>query len=104
MEGNLFGTPERVRWLDWFDVKKVLDGVKDQSPAYAFVDVGGGVGHECEALLKKHPDIKGRLILQERAEVLKQITKRNDRIEPAEHDFFKPQPVKGMYRAFANRS
>ena len=30
-----------------------------------FVDVGGGAGHQCIALREKHPQLKGRVILQE---------------------------------------
>ena len=60
------------------------------------VDVGGGLGHDLEELKIKRPGICGRLVLQDKPEVIAQISKISDSIEITAHDFFTPQPVKGM--------
>ena len=60
------------------------------------VDVGGGLGHDLLELRAKHPELSGRLILQDQADVIKQVGSSDKGIELAVHDFFTPQPVKGM--------
>ncbi|KAI1387563.1 putative O-methyltransferase [Hypoxylon trugodes] len=57
------------------------------------VDVGGGLGHDLEDLKKKHPSLPGKLILQDRAEVISTVSGSNV-FEAKAHDFFTPQPVK----------
>ena len=59
------------------------------------VDIGGGMGHDLEEFRTKHPNIPGRLVLQERPEVIAQITQNNPKIEIKAYDFFTPQPIKG---------
>lgn len=39
------------------------------------VDVGGGLGHDLEELKLKHPGLRGRLVLQDKPEVIAQIGK-----------------------------
>ncbi|MCJ1303486.1 hypothetical protein MMC08_006296 [Hypocenomyce scalaris] len=63
--------------------------------AVLIVDVGGGIGHDLEEFKLKHPEAPGRLILQERQEVIDQISQALPGIELRVHDFFTPQPVKG---------
>ncbi|OTA55120.1 putative O-methyltransferase [Hypoxylon sp. EC38] len=58
------------------------------------VDVGGGLGHDLRELKEKHPSLPGKLILQDRAEVISTVSGQNV-FEAAAHDFFTPQPVKG---------
>lgn len=67
----------------------------DDNDAVFLVDIGGGLGHDLEELKAKHPDIRGRLLLQDQPEVIAQISKTADGIELTAHDFFTPQPVKG---------
>lgn len=72
-------------------------GTQDDDDAAVFlVDVGGGLGHDLEELRDKHPDIQGRLVLQDQAEVIAHISKASDGIELTTHDFFTPQPIQGM--------
>ena len=63
--------------------------------AVLLVDVGGGLGHDLEELKAKHPHLLGRLVLQERQEVVSQIKGLSPGIEATVHDFFTPQPIKG---------
>ena len=59
------------------------------------VDIGGGLGHYLEELRAKRPELQGRLVLQERPEVIQQVKDSNKVFELMEHDFFTEQPVKG---------
>lgn len=78
-------------WLDVisFDTEVARDaGAHD----VVFVDVGGGNGSQCATLRKAFPDLKGRIILQDRPAVLeKALTV--DGMEPMAHDFLTEQPV-----------
>lgn len=64
----------------------------------AVVDVGGGRGHILRQIKQSAPELKGRFILQDQACVLEDNGKdiQTDGIEAMAHDFFKPQPVKGI--------
>lgn len=78
-------------WLDAisFDTEVAHDAGPDD---VVFVDVGGGNGSQCAALKKAFPDLKGRIILQDRAAVLeKALTV--DGMELMAHDFLTEQPV-----------
>ncbi|KFY63365.1 hypothetical protein V496_03994 [Pseudogymnoascus sp. VKM F-4515 (FW-2607)] len=58
-----------------------------------FVDVGGGNGQQCVALQKKYPDLRGRIVLQDRPPILeKAITP--DSVERMPYDYLVEQPVK----------
>jgi hypothetical protein len=58
------------------------------------VDVGGGLGHDLVELRKKAVPLPGRLLLQDREEVLATLPK-SRYFEATAHDFFTPQPVVG---------
>lgn len=64
----------------------------DETPLV--VDVGGGVGHTSRQIRELCAGIKGRVVLQDRAEVVKDAP-HIDGIVAMEHDFFSPQPIKG---------
>ncbi|KAI2780782.1 putative O-methyltransferase [Daldinia loculata] len=57
------------------------------------VDVGGGLGHDLRELKEKHPSLPGKLILQDRPEVISAVSS-GGVFEATAHDFFTPQPVK----------
>ncbi|KAI1380465.1 putative O-methyltransferase [Hypoxylon crocopeplum] len=59
------------------------------------VDVGGGMGHDLQELKEKHPSLPGKLILQDRSEVISTVSGTSSVFEVVAHDFFTPQPVKG---------
>lgn len=101
MQG-LFGTPKRLGWTDgWFPIQeRILDGFDPKQGEYCFVDVGGGKGHECELLLRKFPEMKGKLVTQDLPFVIKDIQSLDDRVDRMEHDFTKPQPIKGARAYF----
>ncbi|KAM0542658.1 hypothetical protein ACHAPJ_012690 [Fusarium lateritium] len=79
-------------WLDVVDFEPEM--AKDIPPTeVAFVDVGGGAGHQCGALKNKLPELKGRVILQHRPEVLQKALP-IDGMEKVGYDFLTEQPVK----------
>lgn len=81
---------------DFYPIEERLaKGLKSDEDAVFVVDVGGGMGHDLEEVQAKHPGLVGRLILQEREEVVRQIQGLNSGIEVKVHDFFTEQPVKG---------
>lgn len=60
-----------------------------------FVDVGGGVGHQCQTLVARYPWFKGRTVLQDLPHVLDQASPEAG-VESMPWDFFSdtPQPVR----------
>jgi hypothetical protein len=82
---------------DWFDVAPFTQEVSPFNPERAhFVDVGGSIGHQCARLKAKYPNLPGRIILQDLPETIK-AARPIEGVEFMAHDFFKPQPVKGMF-------
>ncbi|RAH80333.1 S-adenosyl-L-methionine-dependent methyltransferase [Aspergillus japonicus CBS 114.51] len=93
---NVMGSvmAKQAGMLDIIPYDRLADDQPDESGTPLLVDVGGNVGHDMNKFLGKKPGLAGRLVLQDRPEVVRQA------ICPAEvramaHDFFTPQPVKG---------
>lgn len=74
--------------------ERIGQGLNPEAPL--LVDVGGGVGHDLRELRTKHPELTGLLVLQDQADVIKQAGQFEKGIEASVHDFFTPQPIKGM--------
>ncbi len=86
---------------DFYPVAERLGkDVKSDEEAVLLVDVGGGMGHDLEEFKAKHPHLPGKLVLQERQEVVSQIKSLSPGIEANVHDFFTAQPVKGTAPSF----
>ena len=95
----------RRSWMDpdFYPVEELLGkGMSTDKDAVLLVDVGGGLGHDIEEFQRKHPQLPGRLILQDQPEVIKQTTKINKSVEPMTHDFFTEQPIKGTFDTSAH--
>lgn len=86
----------KLSWCDegFYPVAERI-GQRLNSEPPLLVDVGGGLGHDLLELRTKHPELSGRLILQDQADVIKQVGNPEKGIELIVHDFFTPQPVKG---------
>ena len=83
----------RAEFLDVFPAEdRLLHGAK--SDRALLVDVGGGLGHDVLKFAEKFPNAEGRLILQDQADVIRQVP-HTDKMECMVHDFFTPQSVKG---------
>lgn len=88
----------KARWLDFYPVNEsLLQGSRVDD--VLMVDVGGGLGHDLHALRQRFPDVKHKLILQDRKEVIQPLTS-DDAFEAQSHDFFTEQPVKGARAYF----
>lgn len=80
-------------WLSVYPVDEETKGWNPENPV--FVDVGGGIGHQCLALKKKYPQLPGRVVLQDLPPALEHALAMQN-VEVLVHDFFQPQPIKGM--------
>ena len=63
------------------------------------VDVGGGGGQVLEAIKAEHPNLKGRMILQDSPAVIQEAKANGlpSYIEPMAASFFERQPVEGKH-------
>lgn len=89
----------KYRWIDsgFYPVEERFaeHKIKDDKDAVLLVDVGGGLGHDLKDFKSKYWHLPGRLVLQERPEVVAQITRENPGFESMPHDFFTAQPIQG---------
>lgn len=74
-----------------------LSSPSDDDDTPLVVDVGGGAGHTSKTIRELCAGVKGRIVLQDRAEVVEDAPK-IEGVVSMPHDFFEPQPVKGMTR------
>jgi demethylsterigmatocystin 6-O-methyltransferase len=68
------------------------------SETVLFVDIGGSTGPQSLSLRSRFPDLPGRVIVQDRPEIVQQAKGKIDsstNIEIVVHDFMTPQPVTG---------
>ena len=59
-----------------------------------FVDVGGGRGEALREFRKNHPELRGRVIIEDLPKVI-ESQEVEEGVEAIVHDFFTPQPVTG---------
>ena len=91
----------RASWMDtdFYPVEtSLIQGTKARDDDSVFlVDIGGGKGHDLQELLRKHPTLPGRLVLQDLDTVIQstQALGLDKRIVPMAHDFFDKQPIIG---------
>lgn len=89
----------RPSWmdLDFYPVEEaLLTGAKSDSNAVLLVDVGGGLGHDLAEFHRKHPFAPGRLIVQDKSDVIQPFSGDLGTVEAMSHDFFTEQPIKGL--------
>ena len=86
------------QWHEMFPMASVLGpDAKRDSQAVLFVDVGGGKGHEARNLREAHPELPGRLILQDLPSMIGRVKEDPpEGVELIPYDFFTPQPIKGQ--------
>lgn len=85
-------TPD-VSWLSVYPVVEEAKGVT--ADRAVFVNVGGGIGHQCAEFKKAHPDIPGRVVLEDLQHSINAALP-TPGVENIVHNFFEKQPVKGM--------
>ncbi|KAM5467371.1 putative demethylsterigmatocystin 6-O-methyltransferase [Microsporum audouinii] len=83
-----------LSWLSVYPVAQEVEGwdSKDNSRAI-YVNIGGGIGHQCKQFKEKYPDLPGRVILQDLPHSIAKALP-TPGVENMEHDFFQPQPIK----------
>ena len=59
-----------------------------------FVDVGGGRGEALRKFRRSHPELRGRVIIEDLPKVI-EGQEVDDGVEAIAHDFFTPQPIPG---------
>ena len=97
MAGSHTGRP---RWMDpnFYPVNEnLINGAKVVDDAVFLVDIGGGKGHDLQELSRKHPNLPGKLILQDLKGVVEETKASglDKEIMTMEHDFFTAQPIIG---------
>ena len=82
-------------WLDVFPAEKFCDG--SDVNKVLFVDIGGGVGHQCAALKARlsAARIEGRIVLQDMPMAIEHAIP-TEGVEATIFDFWKEQPIKGI--------
>ncbi|KAI4595374.1 hypothetical protein KJ359_007049 [Pestalotiopsis sp. 9143b] len=77
-------------WVDpgFYPIRYRLGKVYDPDCSEVLlVDVGGGIGHDLQELKRKHPDLPGKLVLQDRAQVIATVPDAGVVFEPMDrHD------------------
>ena len=82
-------------WLDVYPLKDKVRAFNLTADTPLFVDLGGGLGHQCLALRERFPELGGRVILQEIPATLPHAIA-HDKVEHMAQDFFQPQAIKGV--------
>ncbi|KAI0197627.1 sterigmatocystin 8-O-methyltransferase [Astrocystis sublimbata] len=83
----------RQTWIDWYPMQEqLIDGLNPETPL--LVDIGGGWGHDILAFHNKYPN-KGKLLLQDLPDVVKDKRDFPDGVEAMGYDFFTEQPIQG---------
>lgn len=75
---------------------RLISGFNDSVSDVLLVDVGGGRGHDLATFASQFSSHPGRLVLQDREQVIASIPAdaERPRFEAQAHDIFMPQPVK----------
>lgn len=84
----------RPPWFDVYPIERLADQAISHDDAVFVVDVGGNQGHDLLRFREKHPEIPGRLVLQDLPKVVPAPPGKG--IEPMAYSFLDPQPVKGI--------
>jgi hypothetical protein len=87
----------KLSWLSVYPMREELascDWASQASTRAIYVNIGGGIGHQCAQFKDAYPDVQGTVILQDLAcnvdKALPTLGVRN-----MVHDFFEEQPIKG---------
>lgn len=89
--------------LKWHEMPGIIQGVfgdyQAKNDEVLMIDVGGGSGHDLVSFRAAHPDVKGRLIVQDLPETIRAANAAGELavkgIEAGEHDFFTQEMVMG---------
>lgn len=79
-------------WLSEYPIEAEIQGWDPEMPL--FVDVGGGIGHQCVELIVRYPKLPGQIILQDLAHCIDEALQ-SPGLDVMVHDMYGPQPIKG---------
>lgn len=82
----------QVSWLSVYPVEEQTKNWDSSKPVY--VNIGGGIGHQCAQFKEKYPNVPGSVILQDLPHSIEEALPTPGVVNMA-HNFFDPQPVKG---------
>jgi hypothetical protein len=82
-----------LSWLTEYPVKEATKYWTGENAVY--VNIGGGIGHQCAQFKERYPGIPGEIILQDLPHSIEKALQTNGVINMA-HNFFDEQPVKGL--------
>ena len=86
----------RPDWLNWFPFdEQVVIGLDTIKEAVTVVDVRGGLGQELLRMKERHPDLPGRLILQNLQATINGSSETTI-FEFTVHDLLTPQSARSM--------
>lgn len=81
-------------WIQVYPVLKEATGCSADRALY--VNVGGGVGHQCAEFKDTYPNLPGRVILQDLPHSILEALP-TPGVENMAHDFFDIQPIQGGF-------
>jgi hypothetical protein len=87
---------QTVQSYAMFPFREEYQKVGTTDDTVLLVDIGGGQGQASKSIRKLVGDTKGRIILQDREEVMRDNAEDIEGVEKMTYDFFTPQPVKGI--------
>lgn len=95
----------RSGWMDphFYPVEeRLVKGARTDEDAVFLVDLGGGKGHDLAELHQKHPNLPGKLVLQDHPNVIEEAAAMglDKKIVTMGYDFFTPQPLVGARAYF----
>lgn len=79
-------------WLSVYPIEKEVVAWDPEAPV--FVDVGGGIGHQCAELKAKYPNLPGRVVLEDLPHCINTALP-TPGVENLVQNFFEPQAIKG---------
>lgn len=91
----------RSSWLDVYPISEVGENWDSNRPLY--VNIGGGVGHQCAEFRARFPNLPGRVILQDMPHTIAKALQ-TPGVENMPHDLFEPQPIRGTVPACSSTS
>lgn len=94
---NAYMALRRKPHATWLSVYPVATEAADwPAEKGLYVNIGGGIGHQCAQFREKYPALPGRVVLQDLPHSVAQALPTLG-VENMAHDMFEPQPVLGMY-------
>ena len=83
----------RPYWYDYYPIEEELSSLAS-ADAVTLIEIGGNKGHDLISLKASHPNLQGKLFLQDLPDVVADVTFADKDMSVMGHNFFNPQPIK----------